>query len=91
MLFPESLAALQVNVLAAVKAELLDLDDHYAATLTGGRLDSPSTETGPEKTEEGIRYRSPRVQDLSIEFLKSSRYGSSEETTIFGPWGLLGL
>ena len=81
----DALSALGVNVGEAIRTDLLDLDDFYSATLSGGRLGDTGTSGGAERTEEGVRYRSLKIQDLSVEFLKSSRL-ASQGSLIFNPW-----
>jgi KaiC/GvpD/RAD55 family RecA-like ATPase len=79
----ENLSRLGVDVEQAIMSDLLDLDDFHSATLTGGRLENASTE--PERTREGIRFHSLRVQDLSLAFLKTSK-GAPEKTAVVNVW-----
>lgn len=82
----ESLSALQVDVGEAIRTDLLGLDDNYSATLTGGRMETAGTQpSGPERTEDGILFHSLKVQDLSVEFLKSSR-NTPKAARIFSDW-----
>lgn len=70
------LASLGVDVPATQKDGRLLVDDWYSATLTGGRLESASAQTGIfEPIEGGIRVRSLKVADLSVEWLKWSKHG----------------
>jgi hypothetical protein len=79
----ENLSAIGVEVEQAIESDLLDLDDFYSATLTGGRLENAGSE--PERTREGIRFHSLRVQELSLAFLKTSK-GASERTAVVNAW-----
>ncbi len=68
----ENLRALGVDVSAVTGEGRFILDDWYSATLTGGRLDGG----GPsifEPIDGGIRVRSLKVADLSLESLKLSK------------------
>lgn len=72
----ESLAALGVDVLATTKEGRLNIDDWYTATLTGGRIDTQPGKTSLfEPIEGGDRLRSLKVADLSVEWLKTTKYG----------------
>jgi len=68
----ENLLALGVNVSAATSEGRFTVDDYYSATLTGGRLDGE----GPsifERIDGGVRLRSVKVADLSVELLKDMK------------------
>jgi len=68
------LAALGVDVNSAEKEGRLDVSDQYSATLTGGRLEPAGPQTGfIEKIQGGMRFRSLKVADLSVEMLKASK------------------
>ena len=70
----ENLFALGVDISAASREGRFTLDDYYSATLTGGRLDGG----GPsifERIDGGVRLRSLKVADLSVELLKDMRQG----------------
>jgi KaiC/GvpD/RAD55 family RecA-like ATPase len=68
------LAASGVDVTSAQKEGRLDVSDQYSATLTGGRLEPAGAQTGfIEKVQGGMRFRSLKVADLSVEMLKASK------------------
>jgi len=68
------LTALGVDVTSAQKEGRLDVSDQYSATLTGGRLEPAGAQTGfVEKIQGGVRFRSLKVADLSVEMLKASK------------------
>jgi KaiC/GvpD/RAD55 family RecA-like ATPase len=72
----ENLTNLGVDVLAAIKEYRLVIDDWYAATLTGGRIDAEPAKTSLiEPIDGGARMRSLKVADLSVEWLKGSKDG----------------
>jgi KaiC/GvpD/RAD55 family RecA-like ATPase len=79
----ESISALGIDVEESIRTDALDFDDFYTATLTGGRIEDASS--GPERTEEGLRVRSLKVQDLSVEFRKSTKL-ASEGSLVINPW-----
>jgi len=90
----EALSNLGVNVPAAIKEGRLTVDDWYTATLTGGRID---TEPGKASLVEpleggGLRLRSLKVADLSVEWLKASKDGwqSQDVAETWAP-GALGI
>jgi KaiC/GvpD/RAD55 family RecA-like ATPase len=80
----ESLLALGVDISAATSEGRFTVDDYYSATLTGGRLDGG----GPsifEQIDGGVRLRSLKVADLSVELLKDMRQGP-ESGGVFEAW-----
>jgi KaiC/GvpD/RAD55 family RecA-like ATPase len=67
---------LGVDILTAEKSGRLVVEDWYSATLTGGRLDSVSDRAGIfEPIQGGLRVRSLKIADLSVEWLKTSKTG----------------
>lgn len=70
------LAALEVDFGPAVQSGRFVIEDWYSATLTGGLLGSLN-EKGPifERTPSGLCVRSLKVNDLSVEWLKTSKAG----------------
>ncbi len=89
-----ALAALGVDIPAAQKAGLLRVSDQYSATLSGGRLESSSVHSGVlEEIQGGVRFRSLKVGDLSVQWLKFSKLDSDtyEKTRTWGPAGSLGV
>jgi KaiC/GvpD/RAD55 family RecA-like ATPase len=89
----QNLSELRVDVNEAFKSDFLTLEDHYSATLTGGKLDSAGTSMGRvDRIDEGLRVqkippRAPslRVQDLSVMLLRSSK-SNQEASEIFSAW-----
>jgi len=72
----ENLTILGVDVPAATKAGRLIIDDWYSATLTGGLIDTgPGKASLIEPIEGGLRMRSLKVTDQSVEFLKWKKEG----------------
>ncbi len=68
------LSALGVNVSALFKDGRLVITDWYSATLTGGRLGTEGGHEGiREEIEGGVRMRSLKVSDLSVDWLKLSK------------------
>ncbi len=66
-----ALSSLGVDVLSAIKAGRLAIDDWYTASLTGGRIDTePGRVSWFEPIESGDRVRSLKIADLSVEFLR---------------------
>ena len=80
----ENLVALGVDVSAATSEGRFTVDDWYSATLTGGRLggEGPSV---VEPIEGGIRMRSLKVADLSVQWLKDMKQGF-EPSGVFEAW-----
>ena len=70
------LTQLGVDFAPAIQNGRFVIEDWYSATLSGGRLDSLN-EKGPifERTPSGLRVRSLKVSDLSVEWLKASKAG----------------
>lgn len=79
----KNLFALGVDVSSGFSEGHLAVDDYYSATLTGGRLG----EGGPifERIEGGIRVRSLKVADQSVEYLKHTKEGF-DSGAIFENW-----
>lgn len=89
----EGLSNLGVNVSVAIKEGRLTIDDWYTATLTGGRIDTePGKAYLAEPVEGGLRMRSLKVADLSVEWLKASKDGwqSQDVAETWAP-GALGI
>ena len=78
--------SLGVNVIECMKSGLLWVDDWYSATLGGGRVESSNDRSGPlfEAIDGGVRLRSLKVADLSVEWLKQKKgeidYSDDERT-----------
>jgi KaiC/GvpD/RAD55 family RecA-like ATPase len=71
-----SLRALGVDVQGVERAGRLVIDDWYSATLTGGRLESAGGPSGlMEPIQGGVRMRSLKVADLSVQWLKGQKQG----------------
>jgi len=66
---------LGVNVSEYMKSGSLWVDDWYSATLGGGRIESSNDRSGPlfEPIDGGVRLRSLKVADLSVEWLKQTK------------------
>ncbi len=71
----EGLSALGVNVAEAERSGRLAVEDWYSATLSGGQLEHGSQAGLFEKGESGLRIRSLKVADLSVEWLKTTKHG----------------
>jgi KaiC/GvpD/RAD55 family RecA-like ATPase len=70
----ENLLALGVDISTVTSEGRFTVDDYYSATLTGGRLDGGGLSIF-ERIDGGIRLRSLKVADLSVELLKDMRQG----------------
>ncbi len=70
------LSALGTDLGPAVQSGRFVIEDWYSPTLSGGRLESID-QRGPmfERTSTGLRVRSLKVNDLSVEWLKTSKAG----------------
>ncbi len=67
----DALSALEINVSATLKEGRLEVQDWYSATLTGGRVRTEGGHEGLfEQIDGGVRVRSLKVSDLSLEWLK---------------------
>jgi KaiC/GvpD/RAD55 family RecA-like ATPase len=89
----DNLASLGIDVAAAIKEHRLVIDDWYTATLTGGRIEAEPGKTSLfEPIEGGNRVHSLKIADLSVEWLKSSKYGW-EPSDVAETWppGALGI
>ncbi|OFX17719.1 hypothetical protein A3K71_05620 [archaeon RBG_16_50_20] len=65
-----------VDIPAAEKSGRLVVEDWYSATLTGGRLETANAQGGMfEPIQGGLRVRSLKVADLSVEWLKTTKVG----------------
>ena len=75
------LASLGVDVSQVTKEGRLLVYDWYSASLTSGRLDSGGGRPGAlwEPIEGGVRMRSLKVADLSVQWLKDAKYGPQPE------------
>ncbi len=63
-----------IDVEAALKDGRLSINDWYTASLSGGHIEPFRPGASPfEETQKGTIFLSLKVQDLSVEFLKSSR------------------
>jgi hypothetical protein len=68
------LEALGIDVSATVKEGRLNIDDWYSATLTGGKLGHAGDQASFfEPIESGVRARSLKIADLSIEWQKEMK------------------
>ena len=82
----ENFLKLGVDVSAATREGRFALDDYYSATLTGGRLEGGVAEASViEPIDGGVRLRSLKVADLSVEFLKDMKQGP-ESGGVFSTW-----
>ena len=71
-----SIAEIGVDITSAEKSGRLVVEDWYSATLTGGRLEPAGTHAGLfEPIPGGLRVRSLKVADLSVEWLKTRKVG----------------
>ena len=80
----ENLVALGVDVSAATREGRFTVDDWYSATLTGGRLEGGGTSMF-DSIEGGVRARSLKVADLSVQWLKEMKQGF-EPSGVFAAW-----
>jgi KaiC/GvpD/RAD55 family RecA-like ATPase len=72
----ENLLALGVDISAVTREGRLFMNDWYSATLAAGRLDGVAAGASVfEPIEGGVRVRSLKVADLSLEWLKLSKQG----------------
>ena len=75
-----------LNVSEFMKSGSLWIDDWYSAAVGGGRVEVSGDRSGPlfEPIEGGVRLRSLKVADLSVEWLKQTKgevdYGDEERT-----------
>ena len=84
------LSALGVNLSEAFKGSHLTVDDWYSATLTGGRVGTGGGhERAFEPIEGGVRCRSLKVADLSLEWLKDMKLSQEIYEKEAGPPGIL--
>ena len=82
-----SLSALDARVSSAEDVERLVVEDWYSATLTGGRLATDTSQTSLfEPVQGGLRVRSLKVADLSVEWLKTSKTGPSKPYDLVDYW-----
>ena len=70
----ENLFALGVDVSVMSKEGRFWMVDRYSATLTGGRLEGEGSSVF-EPMDGGIRFRSLKLSDLSIQWLKEKKQG----------------
>jgi KaiC/GvpD/RAD55 family RecA-like ATPase len=70
----QSFSDIGIGVNQPRSPERLVVEDWYSATRSGGRLDPQGGEVF-ERTSDGLRVRSLRVADLSVDWLKSSKSG----------------
>jgi len=74
------LEMLGVNLSLVFKEERLVLYDWYTATLTGGRIGSAGAQASIfEQIGDGLRLRSIKAADLSVQWLKDTKYGPQPE------------
>jgi len=80
--------ALGVDFTTAIKNGYLVVEDWYTATLTGGRTPEPSGAQASifEPIEGGLRARSLKIADLSLEWLKTSKSGARAPYDIVEFW-----
>jgi KaiC/GvpD/RAD55 family RecA-like ATPase len=70
----QSLFDIGIDVNQTKALERLVVEDWYSATRSGGRLESTGAEVF-ERTRDGLRVRSLRIADLSVDWLKTSKSG----------------
>jgi KaiC/GvpD/RAD55 family RecA-like ATPase len=89
----ENLLALGVDVSTVSKEGRFWLIDRYSATLTGGRLEGGDPSGGPfEPIQGGARFRSLKVADSSVQWLKELKQGHESWDVIeFWPPGALAV
>jgi len=69
-------SGLNVDIAAGETSGRLVVEDWYSATLSSGRLEPVSAQTGLfEPIQGGLRVRSLKVADLSVEWLRSAKTG----------------
>ena len=82
-----SLSELDVRMSSAEDYERLVVEDWYSATLTGGRLATAPSQTSLfEPVLGGLRVRSLKVADLSVEWLKTSKTGPNKPYDLVDYW-----
>jgi KaiC/GvpD/RAD55 family RecA-like ATPase len=64
-----------LDVAATVKEGRLNVDDWYTATLSGGRIATEQEKAVVEPIDGGMRLRSVKVADISVEWLRLSKQG----------------
>jgi KaiC/GvpD/RAD55 family RecA-like ATPase len=84
----DTFAALGVDVTTAIKNGYLVVEDWYSATLTGGRTSEPAGAQASifEPIEGGLRVRSLKIADLSLEWLRTSKSGARAPYDIVEFW-----
>lgn len=83
------LSELGLDVPSLEKLGRLEVDDWYTATLTGGRLGTAGSQTEiREQIQGGLRMRSLKVADLSVQWLKDAKYGSQNVADTWPPGSL---
>ena len=89
-----AMSELDLDVPAAEKAGLLAIEDWYSASLSGGKLETDTSQRAIfERIEGRMRVHSLKVADLSVEWLKTSRTGptSAHDIVDFWPPGSLAI
>ena len=82
-----SLSELGVDIPSAEKSARLVVEDWYSATLAGGRLASATNQGSLfEPIKGGLRVRSLKISDLSVEWLKTSKTGPNKTHDIVDYW-----
>ena len=81
----ENLLTLGVDVSEAINEGRFHFDDWYTATLTGGRLETGGSSLTEPIGGGGLRWRSLKVADLSVQWSKDSKQGL-ESSVAFQPW-----
>jgi KaiC/GvpD/RAD55 family RecA-like ATPase len=82
-----AMSKLGLDVAEAEKSGLLAIEDWYSASLTGGRLETGTTQRAMfERVEGRIRVQSLKVADLSVEWLKTSKTGPHVASDIVEFW-----
>ena len=85
--FKEALSDLGVDIHSAENSGRLVVEDWYSATLTGGRLASATNQGSLfEPIRGGLRTRSLKIADLSVEWLKTSKSGPDKIHDIVDYW-----
>jgi len=88
----EALTNLGIDVPASFRKGVLTIDDGYTATLTGGRIDTEPGKSMVEPIQGGLRFRTLKVADLSVQWLKASKQGwAAHDVAESWPPGALGI
>jgi KaiC/GvpD/RAD55 family RecA-like ATPase len=80
--FKRDLALLGIDVESVQREQRLQIYDWYSATLYGGRTQRGESADVIEKISDGILVRSIKMADLSVQWLKDTKYGPQPEDVI---------